>query len=50
MLNKFFAIGRLCKENELKALSNGTFVLENDLAFDSPTKDEMVSFLLILSE
>lgn len=44
MLNKFFAIGRLCKENELKTLSNGTFVLENDLAFDSPTKDENGKF------
>lgn len=40
MLNKFFTIGRLCKSNELRALSNGTFVLENDLAFDSLSKDK----------
>lgn len=40
MLNKFFTIGRLCKSNELKAMANGTFVLENDLAFDSLAKDK----------
>lgn len=40
MLNKFFTIGRLCRSNELKAMSNGTFVLENDLAFDSLSKDK----------
>ena len=40
MLNKFFTIGRLCKSNELKAMANGTFVLENDLAFDSLSKDK----------